>query len=290
MDQKNTEPKKILAVMAHPDDETFGIGGTLALYASQGVEVTLICATRGEAGDVDPEFREKFQSAACLRTQELNCAARLLGIEKVIYLNYRDSGMAGSPDNHHPNALAGQPVENVAEKIRLLIDQVKPEVVITFDPIGGYRHPDHIAIHNATVYAFNQMVEQANQKAEIGQKLFVPKRLYFHVINRLYLRLSVLVLKALGKDPSHWGRNGDIDLASLADVNFPSHAKINYAPVAEIRRQAAACHASQGGAKVNKGVRAFLSKLTNSNVENFMQAYPVPLKNARLSRDLFKGL
>ncbi|MCJ7695691.1 MAG: PIG-L family deacetylase, partial [Anaerolineaceae bacterium] len=87
--------RKILAVLAHPDDETFGMGGTLAYYARHEAEVYLVCATRGEVGEIDASFMEKYKSPACLRTQELKQAAEILGIKKVIYLNYRDSGMPG---------------------------------------------------------------------------------------------------------------------------------------------------------------------------------------------------
>ncbi len=76
----STEKRKLLVVLAHPDDETFGTGGTLAYYASKGVEVHLICATRGEVGDVEPELLEGFDSIADLRENELRCAAETLGL------------------------------------------------------------------------------------------------------------------------------------------------------------------------------------------------------------------
>ena len=91
------DKKKILAVLAHPDDETFGMGGTLAYYAQQGVEVYLVCATRGEVGEVEPEMMQGFSSKGELREHELRCAAKTLGIREVYFLDYRDSGMAGSP-------------------------------------------------------------------------------------------------------------------------------------------------------------------------------------------------
>jgi len=113
--------KKLLTVLAHPDDETFGMGGTLARYARQGVDVHLVCATRGEVGEIDPHYKETIKSAACLRTQELRCALDVLGVRNLHFLNYRDSGMPGSEANHHPNALAAQPVDKVAEEVAHLI-------------------------------------------------------------------------------------------------------------------------------------------------------------------------
>ncbi len=146
----------ILAVLAHPDDESFGMGGTLALYASRGADVHLVCATRGEVGEVAPELLAGFASTAELRDSELRCAAGALGLTGVHFLGYRDSGMPGSPDNTHPQALAAQPLDEVAAKVVRYIRVLKPQIVLTFDPIGGYRHPDHIAIHNATVRSFEQ--------------------------------------------------------------------------------------------------------------------------------------
>ena len=151
-----TETKTILAVLAHPDDESFGMGGTLALYASRGVQVHLVCATRGEVGEVSPNLLKGFESIAKLRESELRCAAGVLGLSGVHFLDYRDSGMPGSPDNSHPQALAAQPLDTVAAQVVWYIRTLKPQVVLTFDPIGGYRHPDHIAIQRATVRAFEQ--------------------------------------------------------------------------------------------------------------------------------------
>ncbi len=279
--------KTLLAVLAHPDDETFGMGGTLALYAQHGVDVQLVCATRGEVGEVDPEFKETIKSPACLRTQELRCASETLGIHQLHFLNYRDSGMPGAEANHHPKALAAQPVDKVAQEVAHLIREIRPEVVITFDPIGGYRHPDHIAIHKATVRAFELTSDPAFDDPD-SLPPFQPEKLYFHTIKRTYLKIMVWVLRLIGQDPRAYGRNGDIDLVSLTDVDFPTHARINYKPVAGIRKEAAACHARQGGAQMNKGFRGFINWLFGGNSETFMQAYPDPLQDQPVKQDLFE--
>ena len=278
--------KTLLSVLAHPDDETFGMGGMLALYAQRGVDVHLICATRGELGDIDPEYKERIKSAACLRTQELRCATEILGIEQLHFLNYRDSGMPGSEANRHPKALAAQPIEKVAGEVAHLIRQVRPDVVVTFDPIGGYRHPDHIAIQQATVEAFTLAgdVGFADPK---GLPPFQPEKLYFHTINRTFLRIVVWVLRLIGKDPHRFGRNQDIDLVSIAEVDFPTHAKIDYSSVKDIRKAATACHASQGGADMDKGFRGLVTRLFGGHNDTFMQAYPQPEARQRVRRDLF---
>ncbi len=174
--------KILLAVVAHPDDESFGMGGTLALYAEEGVDVHLICATRGEAGEVPANMLDGQSSIAELREKELNCAAKALGLAEVHLLDYRDSGMTGSPDNKHPKALIQAPIEEAAKKIALVIRTIKPQVVVTFDPIGGYMHPDHIAVHNACVKAFEMA---GDQKIKIDNSLpFIPTKLYFHIFPR----------------------------------------------------------------------------------------------------------
>jgi LmbE family N-acetylglucosaminyl deacetylase len=279
--------KILLAVLAHPDDETFGMGGTLALYAQKGVSVHLICATRGEVGEIDKEYKEKIKSAACLRTQELRCAAEVLGIEQLHFLKYRDSGMPGSEENNHPKALAAQPIEKVASDVAHLMRQIKPDVVITFDPIGGYRHPDHIAIQRAAVRAF-ELVSDKDYTDPEGLPAFQPEKLYFHTINRGFIRGIVWVLRLLGKDPHKFGQNKDIDLVSIAEVDFPTHAKIDYRSVKDVREKAMGCHASQGGMEMNKGFRGFVTRLFGGHKETFMQAYPEPDLGKIVKRDLFE--
>lgn len=282
---KNHEQPVLLIVMAHPDDETFGTGGTLALYARRGVRVVLLCATRGEVGDVDAEYLKGYGSVAERRVAELNCAAGLLGLSEVIFLDYRDSGMEGSPDNRHPRALAAQPVEEVARVVAGYIRKFRPQVLLTFDPIGGYRHPDHIAAHRATVRAFELSGDAGFQD---GNDPFRPAKLYFNTFPKGFLKMGIRLMRLVGKDPRHFGKNGDIDMLSIAEVDFPINAKIDYRPVADIRDQASACHASQGGGSMNRGPLAWFRKMFSSN-ETFMRAFPPP-DGKHVEKDLFEGL
>ena len=278
--------KCLLAVVAHPDDETFGMGGTLAYYARQGVEVHLICATRGEVGEVEPRMLEGFSSVGELRENELCCAADVLGLKKVHFLDYRDSGMPGSPENKHPRALVLAPVDEAAMRIAKLIREIQPQVLITFDPIGGYMHPDHIAIHQATVLAF----DLAGNNSVVLDELppYKPAKLYFHIFPRGFLRIMVAIMPLAGKDPSKWGKNGDINLKAILAEKFPTHARINYKKVAVIREKASACHASQGGDRQSGYIVSWLLRLFSS-IESYMRAYP-PVINGRVEKDLFEGL
>jgi len=276
----------LLAVLAHPDDETFGTGGTLALYAREGAQVYLVCATRGEVGEMDPKYMDGFTSVAERREHELRCAAARLGLSEVYFLNYRDSGMPGSPDNSHPDALAFQPQAKVAADVAHYIRLLKPQVVITFDPIGGYRHPDHIAIHKATVQAFHDASIPEN--ASDGLPSHQAARLYFQTIPRTFLRLIVRVLPLFGRNPRKFGTNHDIDLVSIAEVDFPVHVEVNFAPVATIRDEASACHASQGGASPSGGGLMNRVRRWIFSKELYMRAYPPVQPGEKRSKDLFE--
>jgi LmbE family N-acetylglucosaminyl deacetylase len=276
---------RLLAVLAHPDDETFGTGGTLALYARRGVDVHLLCATRGEVGAAPPELLQGYESVAQLRESELRCAAAILGLASVTFLDYRDSGMPGSPDNHHPQALAAAPVDEVAAKIVVWIRRLRPDVVITFDPQGGYGHPDHIAIQRATEAAFFAAADPARDAD--GLAPHQPSRLYYHTFPRRALRLALVLLRLAGKNPRKWGRNHDIDLVEIAKADFPVHARIDIRSVVEIRAQASACHASQGG-QAGGRIARLLARLVGGR-ETFMRAHP-PAPPGLRERDLFEGL
>lgn len=279
----------MLVVLAHPDDETFGLGGTLALYASQGVKIHLVCATHGEVGMVAPEFMEGYSSIADLRVDELRCAAETLGLEKVHYLDYRDSGMAGTEDNKHPRALAQAEEDQVVGLIVELIRQLKPQVVITFDPEGGYGHPDHKAIHHATVSAYDAASDPelfpGAGPAHLAQKL------YFSTFSFQFVGLMLALMRLFGRNPRKWGRNQDIDLTEVFETRYPVNAKVNYRKVAEIKRRAIACHASQldMGPSTQGVVGALLRLNRRGSVETFMRAIP-PVTDGRVERDLFEGV
>ena len=281
----DNQPKRILSVLAHPDDEAFGMGGTLALYAMRGVEVYLACATLGEAGDIPPDFLQSSSSSAALRESELDCSANVLALKQVFKLGFRDSGMEGSPDNHHPDALVARPMEEVVERIAAVMRQVRPQVVLTFDPVGGYFHPDHIRVHQATVLAFDR-VRQELQATDPQ----VLSRLYYHTMPKSSAKIAVFWMRLLGKDPRKIGRNKDIDLVQIASQSFPVHVKINYKKVLEQREQAAACHASQGGGKKPFGLSAWLMRILSRPVDRFMQGFPEPMPNHRMQNDLFWGM
>jgi LmbE family N-acetylglucosaminyl deacetylase len=277
--------KTILAVLAHPDDETFGLGGTLALYARKGYDVYYICATRGEAGSADEEHMQGYKDTAEMRTEELMRAAKILGLKDVFFLGYRDSGMPGMEANRHPDAQINHAVDEVAGRVVKYIRELKPEVVLTFDPIGGYKHPDHIHIHKATVLAFEK-ANDASFHPEAGEA-FEPRALYFHVFPNWFLKWATRLLPIFGKDPRKWGRNGDIDLTDLI-ADYPVHVSINIRPVERIKREASAQHASQGGGITSNRWSLFgLMNWLFGGGENYMRAHPPVNGKFQRTSDLF---
>jgi LmbE family N-acetylglucosaminyl deacetylase len=279
--------KTILAVLAHPDDETFGLGGTLALYSRMGYDTYYICATRGEAGSADDEHLKGFKDTAEMRTTELMNAAKILGLKEVIFLGYRDSGMPGMEANQHPDAQINHPIDEVAGRVVQHIRELKPDIVITFDPIGGYKHPDHIHIQRATTLAFEK-ADDASFHPQAGAP-FKPAALYYQVFPRWFLRWMTRLMPLAGKDPTKWGRNGDINLKELAEVDFPVHVRLDIRSVAEIKGLASAQHASQGGGQMRRGLMGFVTRVFGER-EDFMRAYPPVNGDFRRQTDLFAGL
>src|SRR5205823_5093990 len=149
----------LLIALAHPDDESL-ISGTIARYASRGLPVTMLCATRGEVGEIAPGTGATRETLGAVREQELRDACRLLGVEDVRFLDHRDSGMQGTPENEDPRSFARADAERVAGEILGVMEQIRPKVVVTWDETGGYGHPDHMAMHRHVSAAFGRMHEK----------------------------------------------------------------------------------------------------------------------------------
>ncbi len=283
------EQRSLIFVGAHPDDESFGPGGTLACYAAAGAKVYYACATRGEVGSASPEHLAGHASTGDMRWSEMVCAAKALGLTDVIHLGYRDSGMPGSPDNSAAGALAAAPLEEVTGRVVKVLREVRAQVVITFDPIGGYRHPDHIAIHQATVSAFHAAGDAA-QFTEAGPA-YRPQKLYYTVFPQLMLRLAARLMPLVGRDPRKFGTNHDIDLVDLTRVEFPVHAVVPLdGQAVAAKRAASACHRSQlSGGPQARGLIGWAFRLAESR-DLFMRAYPEPKPGQRRERDLFEDV
>jgi len=164
----NKRRASLLVALAHPDDEIFH-GGVLAHLSDRGVRVTLVCATDGEAGKPHP-FVGPVDDLGALRAEELRHSCECLGIEEPVRLRFHDSARKERQRHDDPHALANVDMLDVEAALRGIIADVKPHVIVTFEPHGGYYHPDHVAVQRATTAAFFS-------SGGIGRD--APERLFF---------------------------------------------------------------------------------------------------------------
>src|SRR5215216_24021 len=171
-EMERATPRRLMAVLAHPDDESLGIGGTLAKYASEGVDVFLVTATRGDAGRFrglrsdDPRHPGAL-ALSRIRESELRAAARVLGVREVSVLDYHD----GHLHRTRPRDVIGR----IAGEVR----RARPDVVVTFGPDGAYGHPDHIAISQFTTAAIVAASDPAFEYDGVEAKTHAVSKLYY---------------------------------------------------------------------------------------------------------------
>jgi N-acetyl-1-D-myo-inositol-2-amino-2-deoxy-alpha-D-glucopyranoside deacetylase len=175
----------LLGIFAHPDDEQV-MSGALARAAAEGIRTGLICATRGEAGEIaDPALATR-ENLGKVREGEMRHAAAVLGVKYLWFLDYRDSGMMGTPDNDDPACFYRCGEDEALEKIVKIIREFKPTVIVTFDPTGGYGHPDHLTAHKLATEAFDAAADPA-RFPEAGEA-WRTSRLYYSSFPRSTIR------------------------------------------------------------------------------------------------------
>lgn len=285
--------KTLLVILAHPDDESFGPGGTLAKYAREGVAVHYLCGTRGESGTVDSHRLDGFADTGELRAAELMCAARELKLAGVHFLGYRDSGMAGAADNEHPDSLHAAPLDEAARRICDYIINLRPATIITHDQFGGYGHPDHIKLHHATLRAYEMMFglhidlsrwsSDKQKVALVTRKEPLPAyaslgmaapKLYFTTFPKGMVRFGARVMPLLRQDPTKFGRNKDINLVQIASWDVPQTARVNTAGYEDVKARASACHASQQTPPGQTNIIMRMAFRRGRGVEHFSRVYP----------------
>jgi LmbE family N-acetylglucosaminyl deacetylase len=276
--------RTLLASFAHPDDEAFGCGGTLAHYASMGYEVDLVCATRGEVGEISDPALATPETLGEVREQELRCAANTLGLNDVIFLGYRDSGMAGTEDNNDPRAFCRAAEEEVVERLVGIIRKTRPQVILTFEPEGGYGHPDHMAISRHTVSAFHAAADPNAFPAQ--GPAWQASRLYYPVIPRSFFTEARKHMEAMGIDTSQFGHVQD-EIPGWPDewVN----CSMDVSDQIDAKLQALQCHKTQMG--TYSFFQGFPTELVKEmlHLEHFAKAWPEPSPGQRIS-DLFAGM
>ena len=230
----------LLAIFPHPDDETFSAAGVMAAAVERGVPVTVISATRGEAGECSIPGLDDPERLGVVRERELRDAMQHLGVTDVRFLTYRDSGMEGSPEAQHLEALVQAPVEAVAAKLVTHIRSVQPRVIITYGQDGLYGHPDHLHLH----YAVLQAVESAADPAHKGRAASRPwqtARLYFATVPREDM------LAMLDRPDSPLQSLSPAAVANLGTPRADITHVIDVSPWAEKKRAAIAAHRTQTG-------------------------------------------
>ena len=192
--------KRLLLVHAHPDDETINNGVTMAKYAANGVEVTLVTCTRGEEGEVLVESLANLASSSDdklgeHREIELKDAMHELGIEDFRFLGapnlkWRDSGMMGTAQNDRKDVFWQADLEIAAAELVKIILEIKPQVLITYDEIGGYGHPDHIKAHLVAMRAA-ELAESRGWRIE---------KIYWNTMPKSVIQMGIEKMKEVGSD------------------------------------------------------------------------------------------
>lgn len=247
-----SEQRRILLSHAHPDDESCATGGTIAKYVSEGAHVAVVTCTRGEQGKIAvAELAHLAADQQDLlgdrRSAELRNALAALGVDDHRYLGdegrYRDSGRMGAPSNDRADAFWQANLDVAGGQLAAILREVRPHVVVTYDPNGGYGHPDHIQTHRVTMRA----VELASDPgaAVLGEPWDVP-RLYWCAVPRELIRGELIALKS--EESNHPYMWVDTDVNEYPDgVHDDSEitTELNISSHFEAKRHALAAHQTQ---------------------------------------------
>jgi LmbE family N-acetylglucosaminyl deacetylase len=214
---------------AHPDDEAIATGGTMARAASEGHRVVLVCATRGELGEVPNGYLADGETLTDRREAELHAAAEILGCARVAFLGYRDSGMDGEPTNTDDGAFAAADIEEAAHRLAAILREEDAEVLTVYDENGNYGHPDHIQVHRVGIRA---------------AELAATPRVYEATINRDYL-LELMAARA--EEMAEIEGAPDPEAMNLGMPAEVITTTVDVRPWVAAKRAAMAAHASQIG-------------------------------------------
>jgi N-acetyl-1-D-myo-inositol-2-amino-2-deoxy-alpha-D-glucopyranoside deacetylase len=211
-------PRRLLLVHAHPDDEVIATGATMAKYAAEGAHVTLVTCTLGEEGEILVEdlahlASDRDDALGAHRIDELANACIALGVSDHRFLGgagrWRDSGMMGTPQNDRPDVFWQADLDEATRALVAVVREARPQVLVTYDEIGGYGHPDHIQAHRVTVAAFAKAAD-GDYAPELGEP-WKASRLYYTAFPKSVLQAGIDHLKATG-DTNFFGADSADDL------------------------------------------------------------------------------
>ncbi|WP_329463233.1 N-acetyl-1-D-myo-inositol-2-amino-2-deoxy-alpha-D-glucopyranoside deacetylase [Streptomyces sp. NBC_01431] len=199
--------RRLLLVHAHPDDESINNGATMAKYAAEGAQVTLVTCTLGEEGEVIPPglahlAPDREGSLGAHRIGELAAAMKELGVPDHRFLGgpgrFRDSGMMGVEQNHRAGAFWNTDVDEAAAYLVEVIRSVRPQVLVTYDPNGGYGHPDHIQAHRVAMRAA-ELAAESGYRRDLGEPHGIAK-IYWNRVPRPVAEQAFAELHAANPD------------------------------------------------------------------------------------------
>jgi mycothiol conjugate amidase Mca len=291
-----TSPLCLMAVMAHPDDESI-TGGLYGKYADEGVRTVLVTCTLGEEGEiVDPTMDAAAIQPRLgeVRTEELKCSVAALGIGQLYLLGYRDSGMAGTPANANPLAFTNVDFESAVTRLVALVRRERPQVIICDDENGSYGHPDHIMAHRLAVAAFdgaNNPVRFPVAPGEPGP--WQPSKLYYTAwpIEQFMAARQEAIARGLPDPFADWGSPEEQEeQASSFQRRVPAiSTTLDVAPYYERKVASYRCHRTQFNEK------SFSFALPDDIARRVYSAETFALARSRIARhlpetDLFAGL
>jgi mycothiol S-conjugate amidase len=235
----------LLAVHAHPDDESSKGAGTLARYADEGVRTVIVTCTGGEAGDIlNPamDLPGNLERMPELRKEELAKALEILKVRSHHWLGYRDSGMPETETNAHPDAFANAPLEEAAGRLVKILREERPQVVLCYDETGGYPHPDHIRDHEVTIAAVEAAADP-ERFPEAGEPWQVLKVYYFATWSRARIQTmhDALIERGIESPFGDWIKNWD----ESERVELKTTTQIDVAKWLPQARDALIAHATQ---------------------------------------------
>lgn len=278
--------RRLLAVHAHPDDESITTGGLLARCRASEIPTCLVTCTDGRQGPVNPDLGLVLtpDGLAQRRTAELGAAASLLGIGKVHRLGYRDSGMSASPHTVTPYSFCAQPLDVLVEVMVGIIRRFRPHVVVTYDPFGCTGHPDHVRTHRVTLLAVEAATEAHVLPTE-GRPWTVSQV--------LYPVFPTSTMESFITEELQAGRPHPFEGRSAAEVNYtrPDETvthRVDIREVYECKREALHAHRTQIGSHYPQ---LYLAALARREHEHFRLAWHRrPQGSARDFQDLFESV
>jgi len=220
--------RTLVTFHAHPDDEAIATGGVMAAAAEQGWRVVLVVATRGEHGEVADGFLADGETLGQRREVETLAAAKILGVDRVEFLGYTDSGMVGEDTNFHHGSFWSADVEDAAERLAAILAEEDAEILTVYDHNGVYGHPDHIQVHRVGVRA--------------GEIAGTPK-VYEQTMDRD--RFRELMAMRIDLDPDE--ELPDVDVEAFGLPGHMITTRVDVTAWAHLKRDAMAAHASQIG-------------------------------------------